>query len=180
MPTSQIQFNISYMDTDVLSAGFARLLSAGHFVMPHMSSRLLLAFCVCLAAVGCTGRDASSRAIDDQFDASKGTFVNLATAVPGDWEKVCVLGPYSNNETAQKTLGFEWSVETKSSITTNEGISLLLFVQENMVTSYVEHPRNHGDFSNLTAQCFPKAKAQYVHDPKPTRGWPGLFQRNVA
>ena len=145
-----------------------------------MSSRLFLASCVCLAAVGCTSRDASSVAIAGQFDESKGTSVNLAAAVPGNWEKVCVLGPYSTNETAKKALGFEWSAESKTSITTNEGISLLLFVRENKVIAYVEHPRNHGDFSNLTAQCFPKEKAQFVHDPKPAKGWPGLLPKNGA
>lgn len=148
-------------------------------VMSHMRSRLFLASCVWLTAAGCTAHDASL-AIFRQFVESKGASVNLATAVPGTWEKVCVLGPYSNNETAKKTLGFEWNAETKTTIQTNEGISLLLFVQENKVIAYVEHPRNHGDFSNLTPQCFPKEKAQFVHDPKPTKGWPGLFPKNVA
>ncbi|MGB7815737.1 MAG: hypothetical protein WBL28_05235 [Methylotenera sp.] len=144
-----------------------------------MCSRLFLASCISLAAAGCTATDASS-SIARQFAESKGTSVNLFTAVPGNWEKVCVLGPYSNNDIAKKTLGFEWSAETKTSIQTNEGISVLLFVQDNKVVSFVEHPRNHGDFSNLTTQCFLKQKAQFIHDPKPTKGWPGLFPKNVA
>jgi hypothetical protein len=130
--------------------------------------------------MGCTSRDASYLAIAGQFDESKGTSVSLAVAVPGNWEKICVLGPYSSNETAKKTLGFSWDAETKTSITTNEGISLLLFVQESKVTAYVEHPRNHGDFSNLTAQCFRKEQTEFVHDPKPAKGWPGLFAKNVS
>lgn len=148
--------------------------------MPHRSRRPVLAFFVCLVAVGCASRDASSLAIAGQFDESKGTSVNLAAAVPGNWEKVCVLGPYATNKTAKKALGFEWSAESKTSITANEGISLLLFVQENKVTAYVEHPRNHGDLSNLTAQCIPREKAQFVHDQKPAKGWPGLFPKNGA
>jgi hypothetical protein len=140
-----------------------------------MGSRLSVVSCVCLVALGCTSHDALSLSIGKQFDESKGTSVNLGTAVPGGWERVCVLGPYSTNETARKALGFDWGAETKTSIATNEGISLLLFVQENKVTSYVEHPRNRGDFSNLTAQCFPREKAQFVHSQKPVRGWPGLF-----
>jgi hypothetical protein len=91
-----------------------------------------------------------------------------------------VLAPYSTNETAKKTLAFAWDAETKTSITTNESISLLLFLQENKVVAYVEHPRNRGDFSNLTAQCFPKEKSQFVHDQKPAKGWPGLFPKNEA
>ncbi len=146
----------------------------------HYRSRPLLAFCICVAAVGCTSGNPSSQAIAAQFDESKGASVNLATAVPGQWEKVCVLGPYSTNETAKKTLAFAWDVKNKTSITTNEGISLLLFLQENKVVAYVEYPRNRGDFSNLTAQCFPKEKSQFVHDQKPAKGWPGLFPKNEA
>jgi hypothetical protein len=145
-----------------------------------MCSRLIVASCILVAAVGCTALDSTSSAIAKQFAESKGSSVSLTTAVPGDWEKVCVLGPYSSNDTAKQTLGFEWNAEAKTSIQTNEGISLLLFVQDKQVVSYVEHPRNHGDFSNLTTQCFPREKAQFIHDPKPTKGWPGLFPKNVA
>jgi hypothetical protein len=145
-----------------------------------MSSRLFLASCIWLTTSGCTAHDSTSSVIAKQFTESKGAFVNLSTAVSGTWEKVCVLGPYSNDDIAKKTLGFEWSAETKTSIQTNEGISVLLFVQDSKVVSFAEHPRNHGDFSNLTTQCFPMEKAQFIHDHKPTKGWPGLFPKNVA
>ena len=145
-----------------------------------MSSRLIVVSCILVTAAGCTAHDSTSSAIARQFAESKGSSVSLATAVPSAWERVCVLGPYSNNDTAKKTLGFEWNAETQTSIQTNEGISLLLFVQDNKVVSHVEHSRNHGDFSNLTTQCFPRQKAQFIHDPKPTKGWPGLFPKNVA
>jgi len=149
-------------------------------VHPMVSSRLLLASCACLATAGCTAQDSISSAIAKEFAESNGTSVNLATAVPGTWEKVCVLGPYSSNDTAKQTLGFEWDAEAKTSIQTNEGISVLLFVQETKVIAFIEHPRKYGDFSNLTAQCFPKHKAQFSHDSKPAKGWPGLFPKNVA
>ncbi|MES2355159.1 MAG: hypothetical protein V4568_12315 [Pseudomonadota bacterium] len=148
--------------------------------MPLMCIRLIIASCIWVAAVGCTAHDSTSAAIAKQFAESKDSSVSLTVAVPGAWEKVCVLGPYSNNDTAKQTLGFEWNAEAKTSIQTNEGISLLLFVQDKQVVSYVEHPRNHGDFSNLTTQCFSREKAQFIHDPKPTKGWPGLFPKNVA
>lgn len=148
-------------------------------VMPHMCSRLIVASCILVAAVGCTARDSTSSAIAKQFTESKGSSINLTAAGPGAWEKVCVLGPYSNNDTVEQTLGFKWDAETKTSIQTNESISLLLFVQEKRIVSYVEHPRNNGDFSNLTMQCFPREKAQFIHDPNPIKGWPGLFPKNV-
>jgi hypothetical protein len=86
-----------------------------------MSSRLFIASCIWLATFGCTPHDSTSSAIAKQFAESKGASVNLSAAVLGTWEKVCVLGPYSNDDVAKKTLGFEWSAETKTSIQTNDG-----------------------------------------------------------
>jgi len=145
-----------------------------------MCSRHIVTSCILVVAVSCTAHDATSSAIAKQFAESKGSSVSLTAALPSAWEKVCVLGPYSNNDAAKQTLEFEWNAEAKTSIRTNEGISLLLFVQDKQVVSYVEHPRNHGDFSNLTTQCFPRDRTEFIHNPKPTKGWPGLFPKNVA
>lgn len=73
------------------------------------------------------------------------------------------------------TLGFDWNVESQTSIRSNDGITLLLFVRDNDVVEYVEHPRNQGDFSNLTMQCFLREKATFVQQQRPTEGWAGLF-----
>jgi len=121
-----------------------------------------------------------SKNIARDFESSSGKSVNLAEAVAGSWETVCILGPYMNNDTAKTTLGFEWDVESKTSITSNEGISLLLFVQDGKVIDYAEHPRNQGDFSNLTMKCFPKENAVFIQDPSPKKGWSGLFNKNEA
>jgi hypothetical protein len=100
--------------------------------------------------------------------------------MPGSWDRVCVLGPYSNNAAAAQILGFEWHVESNSSISTNEGISLLLFVQGTSVASYVEHRRNQGDFSNLTGRCFTREQAKFKQVAHPANGWPGLFPASEA
>ena len=47
-----------------------------------------------LAALsGCRSQD--SAAIADNCSGSGGRVVDLAAAVPGEWDRVCVLGPYS-------------------------------------------------------------------------------------
>lgn len=121
-----------------------------------------------------------SKNITRDLESSGGKSVNLAEAVAGPWEKVCILGPYTNNDHAKTTLGFEWDVESKTSITSNEGISLLLFLRDGKVTEYAEHSRSQGDFSNLTMKCFPKENAVFIQDPSPKKGWPGLFNKNEA
>jgi len=43
--------------------------------------------------------------ITRQFQASGRTFVNLAEVLPVPWDRVCVLGPYSDNPAAKKNAG---------------------------------------------------------------------------
>lgn len=149
--------------------------------MPHIKMRRLLYLLSVLPLVACDFPASEiSKNITRGFESSGGKSINLAEAVAGPWEKVCILGPYVNNDTAKTTLGFEWDVEAKTSITSNEGISLLLFLRDGKVIEYAEHPRNQGDFSNLTMKCFLKENAVFTQDPSPMKGWPGLFNKNAA
>jgi hypothetical protein len=122
----------------------------------------------------------TSKKIAAHFESKGQKSVTLSEAVPGSWEKICILGPYMGNKEAKATLGFEWDVESKTQIRTNEGISLLLFVRGGEVVEYVEHPRRLGDFTNLTMRCFPKEKAVFVQREQPTKGWAGLFPESEA
>jgi len=111
------------------------------------------------ALLGCQSARISS-AIQREL-ATKGT-VDLSIAVPGEWQRVCVLGPYSNNETASQTLGFAWNVESRSSIRSSDGISVLAFVEGNEVVAYAEHERRFGDFAGLSGRCFVRARAKFA------------------
>ena len=144
-------------------------------MLRHLLPFLVLAL---LAACGRPGADIS-REIARQFQLSGGNSVNLAQAVAGPWEEVCVLGPSSDNITANNTLGFDWNAESKTSIRSNEGISLLVFVKDGDVVEYVEHPRADGDFSRESGKCFAREESAFVHDPIPAKGWPGLVSRGA-
>jgi hypothetical protein len=122
----------------------------------------------------------TSSDIAKQFEASGGNSIDLATAVPGNWDRVCILGPYSRNAAAAKTLGFEWPAESHSRIAGNDGISLLVFVRGNAVENHVEHPRRAGDFSNLSGRCFSQSDAKFFQVDKPGKGWSGLFPAKEA
>jgi len=127
---------------------------------------------VVLAAIaGC--QDRASSAIANQFAASGNRTVDLASAWPEGWDRVCVLGPYSNNAAAAQVLGFDWDVESQSSISTKDGISLLLFVQGSSISRHIDHRRNQGDFSNLSGRCFRREQAKFKQVTHPTNGWPG-------
>jgi hypothetical protein len=136
-----------------------------------------LLIAICAALVGC-GSSAVSDAIAAQLRSTN--VVDLRAVGAGDWDRVCVLGPYSGHQAAQETLGFAWPVESRSSIGKNDSISLLLFVQGQQVARSAEHPRDQGDFSGLSGRCFPPEQAQFVPRAGGTDDWPELVPRDAA
>lgn len=139
--------------------------------------QLALLIVICAALVGC-GSDTVSDAIAAQLRSTN--VVDLRAVGAGDWDRVCVLGPYSGSQAAQETLGFAWRVESRSSIGENDSISLLLFVQGQQVAHSTEHPRDQGDFSGLSGRCFPPEQAQFVPRADRTDTWPELVSRGAG
>jgi len=95
-----------------------------------------------------------SSEIFSQLKQSEWKTVEFSKVVSFEFDKVCIFGPYSTNEGAEKVLGFSWNMELKTSINSNDGVNVIAFVKDNNVISYVEHPRNQGDFWRLSGKCF--------------------------
>lgn len=114
---------------------------------------------------GCSsGSSAISEQIAVQFESSKTTPIDLSVVGPASWERVCVLSPYTTNQTAEQVLGFSWDAESKTSIAGSDGINVLVFVQNQQVVAYAEHPRNKGDFSKLQPRCLPRSQATVTRE----------------
>jgi hypothetical protein len=142
--------------------------------MPHRVFSYVL---MLLASAGCSMESDLSSRIGEQFETNGRVSVNLAEVESGSWERVCILGPYSDNRAARKMLGFDWNAERNTSIKTNDGISLLIFVEGDRVAQYAEHSRARGDFTNLSGRCFRKEESLFVQIDSPSKGWPGLFPK---
>ncbi|MNZ36997.1 hypothetical protein D3C78_544360 [compost metagenome] len=113
-----------------------------------------------LFLLGCSdGSSAISAQIAAQFDASKSAPIDLSVVGPASWERVCVLSPYTTNQTAERILGFKWDAESKTSIAGSDGINVLVFIENQQVVAYTEHPRNRGDFSKLQPRCLSRSQA---------------------
>jgi hypothetical protein len=76
-------------------------------------------------------------------------------------------------------LGFKWNAEGKTSIASNDGINVLVFVLGTKVIAYAEHPRNQGDISELKPRCLPRATAKVVRRVG-AHGWVYLVAQNAA
>src|SRR5437667_2459831 len=113
--------------------------------------------------VACTtGSPEISVQLAQQFAKSESTAIDLAQLGPPSWQRVCVLTPYTTNQQAELVLGFKWNAEGKTSIASNDGVNVLVFVRGTEVVAYAEHPRNLGDLSELNPRCLARANAKVV------------------
>ena len=94
------------------------------------------------------------------FDHSQ-EFIDFSVEIHGNWEKVCVITPYSNNQFAEELLGFKFDIEAKSGISVLDGITLLVVTSENKVVKYFEVSRDNIDFSSLKASCYNKSDSEF-------------------
>ena len=83
--------------------------------------------------------------IENELLLNNGKSINLSKVTNFEWERVCVINPYSLQENQDKILGFK----TQLLVTGNDGVSTLTFIKNNKVLSYINQPRNKGDFLNL-------------------------------
>ena len=105
------------------------------------------------------------------FDHSK-EFVDLSIEIRGNWKQVCIITPYSNNQSAEDLIGFKFDIETKSKIHTLDGITLLVATDGNKVFEYFEVPRDNLDFSSLKSSCYSKDDSKFKIINR--NGWNGV------
>ncbi|CAH1531103.1 conserved hypothetical protein [Vibrio harveyi] len=86
--------------------------------------------------------------------------VDFSEVVEGDWNRVCFLGPHSNNTAARSLLGFDWDAENLSRISDLDSITLLLFSNDDEVIKYSELSREI-DFSLFSNTCIKRTKAKF-------------------
>lgn len=115
---------------------------------------------IAVALSACSGQDRSiSRKIKLQVDANPRASLDLKLVGPQAWERACIFGPYSSRDVVEATLGFPWDSDSRSSISVNDGIHLIVFTQGKQVVAFAEHKRRDGDFASDKAACTTQAKA---------------------
>jgi hypothetical protein len=118
-------------------------------------------FAMSLVLVSCT-RQRISAEITALFDDRHAATVDLSRVGPPGWDRVCILGPYTTDRSAEQILGFPWHTSRRSSIATNDGINLLVFVKGREVLAFAEHRRDKGDFLELATRCLARDRAVLV------------------
>lgn len=126
-----------------------------------------------LAATGSCGygSDEIGRALESQLERHNRERVDLSTLGGPEWDRVCIFGPYSDNSTAERALGFRWDLERKTSVHSSDRVNVLAFVKGTEVVAFVEHPRNLGDFAELSGTCLARKDAVLERDTRRGEGW---------
>lgn len=83
--------------------------------------------------------------------------VDLRQTGKGEWTKICVFAPYSDDQDAKRILGFEWDLEQQTTIDTDDSVSLLVYVRGQYVVGNAQLKRTQYDFAHLHGQCFKRA-----------------------
>ena len=117
-----------------------------------------------LSLPGCSTRSSETLVLDTDSG-----IIDLAEQLPGEWQRVCILPPYSTNRTARELLGFDYDVESRSAIPASDGITLLLAVDNGTVVGAFEIGRRNIDFASLGAVCYGRSEARFS---LPEQGWP--------
>lgn len=112
---------------------------------------------------GCSKPTVSNQ-LNKLIEASAGGPISFKNIGPAEWDRVCFLHPYSNNARAAEVLGFPWNAEGKTSIRTNDGINVIVFVKGDAVVDYVEHPRNQGDFASVDPRCIVRDQSVIIRN----------------
>lgn len=146
-------------------------------VMPHREmKKTITILCLFLLSSCSFGISQTSKEIETQLKNNNWERIDLAKVGGSFWRRVCVFGPYSDNNKAEQTLGFKWDLEKKTSVFSSDGVSVLAFVEGKDVVAYIEHPRNLGDFAKLSGQCFDRANATLVRDKTSKDNWIGVAE----
>ena len=116
------------------------------------------------------------QAISSQLEENQWKQIDFSKIQDVTFDRVCFLEAYSSNEIAWSTLGFEWDVEGKTSINDNDGLTAIVFIQDNTVTGYCEYPLPLDDFFIPISMCIKKESP--ILRAKKSNNYPHVWDKN--
>lgn len=137
----------------------------------------LLVLVMVVFGYGCS--EYGYRAIKKTFDTDNSS-IDLSLALKGQWERVCIIVPYTQNDKAADIIGFSVDIEGQTIISSQDIYSLLITLNENEVVEMYEVPRGNIDFTPLGSKCFSRDKSQFkLIKNKYNQVWVGLHNKSL-
>lgn len=76
------------------------------------------------------------------------------------WDRVCIFGPYTNNEKVKSVLNMNWNIEERSQIYVSDSVNALVFLYQESVNQVVDLKRGITDFTDLD-MCLSRNQANF-------------------
>jgi hypothetical protein len=105
--------------------------------------------------------------------------LNISKITSFEWDSLYIFKPYTPLDTIKKQIGFEWEGLESALVNQSDNFNLLLFIKAKQVVSFVQLPRNYGDFARITTSgpCVKSGSAFYVRkDFFGSQNWIYLYE----
>lgn len=128
-----------------------------------LSKRLEIMF-ISLAVLLFFGCDQKSLQAEGMRFDQLSSQIDFSREIAGEWDRLCVFGPYSSSEFASSVLEFDWDLEANSGVYLLDSISLIVAVHESEVVALYEIDREHADFSGLSGKCYLRENTKFMRN----------------
>lgn len=106
-------------------------------------------------------RKSFANLLKQKLDESKDGQINFDhVGVTFAWDIVCIFGPYTNNDQAQKVLNINWNIEERSAIAHSDSINALVFLNHGKPNLVIDLNRDLADFKNPN-RCFDRSQTRF-------------------
>ena len=120
----------------------------------------------------CGNEGAVNRVIAASVEKGPGTRLILAEHTGFPWDRVCILGPYTPDDSIDALTGVQGAAGRAHGIGSNDGINVLMFVSDDRLVASVAHARNRGDFGpEVVGKCYSRAEANFSVRVPPANSW---------
>jgi hypothetical protein len=123
-------------------------------------------------------RTSASANLSARMQLGAGTTVDFAEIAPFTWDRVYFFGPDTSHETIDDALGFHWGDAKKTSIQFNKDRALVLFVRNQEVVYWFEHPRTEDLAGLANLAGYARHDATFVVHSAAERGRLMLVKEN--
>ena len=143
---------------------------------PALAMRPGLLIFAALVLAGCDSGGGRAPATQSRLEAavaSRATSFDFAADSKFAWDRMHVLGCYSDRASVEKELGFAWPEFGKTTIESSDSVVLVVFVQNGKVVGWYEQPRSVELGGLVNGKGYPRSEVRFAIDR--ARGRPELI-----
>ena len=135
-------------------------------------TRTLASLALAGLSSGCGSEGPLNKSIAASVEKGPGTRLVLVEHTGFEWDKVCILGPYTPDDKVDSLTGIQGAAGQAYDIRSNDGINVLMFVSDTRIVASVAHARNQGDFGpEVAGKCYSREQASFSVRVPPANSW---------